>query len=511
MISQQKIPDLKKITPWFCLALLVFLPICAYSDEFYLGTTYKDYLTVSASNPFLPVLFLMGSVIGIITFFKPRIGLIIMLFFILFATDMPVGEKGMMQRSITVRIEDLILLLVSFGWLMNRAKTRTLSHVKDVPINKAILPMAIIIVLATLVGYFQGTLPPRQGFLFTMKRLEYFWIFFMTLNIIQTDKEATLAINILLVISVIVSCIGAFQYFLFPLSQFTRGGATSTTGFSRANTFADFLLVVIGLTMGLLIYTRNYRKTIIYSACLVLFLGSLVMTKSRGAYVSLLPVLVTFLAISRNRRAFQVLAVLSIVGLIYFVSQAMISGHAGMLVDKHGQDIKSQFSSIGSVVAEGPEADSSFNARYESWKDNIPRIMEYPLLGHGVGSIPMAYFDNHYGRELFETGFIGFIAFFFMNGVIFFTMLNFFHTAESMFAKSLALGFLSSLVGMLVHSITISNFYTILNMEAFWFICAIIMVLYYNQKYKTQAEKMPLAPTLAPADQAELKAVRDGS
>jgi hypothetical protein len=106
--------------------------------------------------------------------------------------------------------------------------------------------------------------------------------------------------------------------------------------------------------------------------------------------------------------------------------------------------------------------------------------MKYPVLGHGVGSVPLSYFDCHHVRELYETGFIGYLAFLYMNLVIFVTVLNLFYITDDRFVKGVSCGFLGGHIGMLVHGWSIANFYTIMNMEVFWFFVAILMIFYYN-------------------------------
>jgi hypothetical protein len=54
------------------------------------------------------------------------------------------------------------------------------------------------------------------------------------------------------------------QFFLFPLSYLSKGGATATSGFGRANTLADFYLIAGGVFLGLLIYSSEKRKIWIY-------------------------------------------------------------------------------------------------------------------------------------------------------------------------------------------------------------------------------------------------------
>ncbi|OGV57780.1 MAG: hypothetical protein A2X45_19780 [Lentisphaerae bacterium GWF2_50_93] len=412
-----------------------------------------------------------------------------MLFFIMISTDLPVG-KGDKVRTATMRYEDVILLLVSIGWILNRAKTRTLSSIKDCPLYKPILAMSAVIVLATILGYFMDTVQLKNGILYSMKRLEYFWIFFMTFNLMETRDDAWLSIRLFLGIAAIVAMIGVTQSMLFPLTDLARGGATATAGLGRANTLADFYLIILGVSLGLFIHSRNKKWMTIYIALTSLFIFALIMTKSRGAYVSIPFILLTILFVSRSRKFIIIMASIALFFSLYFAGSFFVTNQmAGILVNKHNDDIKYQFSSIGEVMEKGPKADSSMNARYTAWINTFPEMMRHPLLGHGVGSIPLFYFDNQYVIELYDTGFIGLAVFLYLNLIILLSVLTFYWNSNDEFYKGLSLGFLGGHVGILIHGMTVTNFYTIINMEAFWFILAIIMLLYHLETRRKQTER----------------------
>jgi hypothetical protein len=72
-----------------------------------------------------------------------------------------------------------------------------------------------------------------------------------------------------------------------------------------------------------------------------------------------------------------------------------------------------------------------------------------------------------------------------MNLVIFLTVVRLFYLTSDPFIKGISCGFLGGHVGMLVHGWSIANFYTIMNMEIFWFIIAVMMIMYHNH-YSTE-------------------------
>ena len=472
----------------------MFLPLSLSAQQ----TTeqIRNFLAISPDNPIFPVMILIGTLIAIFSFFYPRVGLLVMLFFMMISTDMQLDQSSQ-GRAASIRVEDIVLLLVSGGWLLNRAKTRSLSMFRSVPVNRPILFMAVIIILASSIGYIQDTLPLKRGILFTLKRLEYFWLFFMTLNIMESDKEVKKATTMLIYLTIFISLVGAIQFFLFPLSGLTGGGATSTSGFGRANTLADFYLIVGGMFLGLLIYATDRTKMWIYMIVMVLCTSAIIMTKSRGAYVSIPPLVVTLLLVTKNKRFLISMGVVLILIFMYTIgmmvihsTKGQIAQGANVLAQKHTGDIKNQFESLEDIAKGGPKADSSFYARYSAWINNIDNILAYPILGHGVGSVPLSYFDCQHVREMYETGLFGFIVFLYMNLIIFLTVLSLFYITEDPFTKGITSGFLGGHVGMMVHGWSIANFYTIMNMEIFWFVLAMIMILYHNHMQRIENRKL---------------------
>lgn len=476
----------------FFVILMFFAPLCVEGGFAY-KESMRNFISFSPENPYFFVLLFFGTILAVASFYFPRFGLIVMLFFIMISTDMPVGgEHVKAERSVSIRIEDIVLVLVSAGWLLNKARTRTLSLFKNVPVNKVIIIMSFVMLVATSLGIFQGTVSFHRAFFFIMKRLQYFWIFFMALNVMETDKEAERSIKLMLIVSTIVACIGIVQFFLFPASELVQGGATATVGFGRANTLADFYLIIIGLILGLIIYTKTHRWLLFYNTIFFLLMFALLMTKSRGAYVSIVPLFFTIFIVSRSKKILNFFLMLLLLGGLYYAFTHISMGEGGQLIKKHDSDIAEQFSSIKAVSEGGVEADSSLYARYTSCRDIWPEIKSHLLLGHGVGAMQLGFIDVQYFHELYDTGFIGLIAFLYMNIIIFLSVLLYFmHTGNS-FSKGIALGFLGAQAAVLAHGLTITSFYTILNMEAFWFILAMVMLMYYNEEFKRKSESAPV-------------------
>lgn len=478
----------KKIT--FTTLLCFFLPVVLSADTSFVNTVnkYRNFVSISPEQPLFPLILLLAFLVAVLTFFKPKLGLFVILFSMMISSDLPVSKTaGEVERSTTIRIEDLFILLVSGGWLLNRAKNRSLSIVKSTPVNQAMIMMTIAMLISSLIGIFQATVSFNRAILFTIKRLEYFWLFFMTLNIIDTKVDAKKLLNMALIFAGVIALVGAVQFFLFPASELVGGGATSTVGFGRANSLAGFYLLIIGIISGLL--TCSFSKKIYYWYLLTagITIIALLLTKSRGAFVAFIPLIFTAFIISKDKRILLIISSVLLIWVGYQAFNIVKNPVADFLIKSHYDDIGFQFESIKNVAIKGPKADSSFNARYLAWKDTMPKIFKYPLFGHGVGAMKLGFVDNQYIHELYDTGAIGLLCLLYFNFVIFLTLLKIYKTSRDEFNRGITLGFLSGQVAVLVHGVTITNFYTILNMEAFCFILALIMILYCEEKKSLSA------------------------
>ena len=300
----------------------------------------------------------------------------------------------------------------------------------------------------------------------------------MTINIIQLEDEGKTCVKLLLIGSVVIASLGLLQQIIAPAA----GGLTTTAGYARANTLGSFLLIMIGISMGMYLYDTS-KLSLIYFGIFVLLLGTLVFTKSRGAYVSVVPLVGIIAYITRSGKLITIM----ILGLLFVVSlmfmDVIFTGKVKLLADLHSDDFTQQFQSISDMATKGLQADSSMAARVAFWKASFPKMLKYPFLGRGVGSIALGTADNQYVREILETGLVGFLCLIYMNIVILAASHRVFVMSKDPLIKGFSAGFLGGHVGMLVHAMTISNFYTILTMEVFWFVTALIMLFEYAQRH----------------------------
>ena len=442
--------------------------------------TVSNYIRPSLDNPVFMAVLVLGMILGMVSFFSPRTGLLIMLPAALFGSEIQLGGGGGDARAAAVRIEDILLITVSLGWLANRAKTRTLLIMNRSPVNGPILWMSIAMIAATCMGLIQDTAPIGRSVLYTLKRLEYFWMFYMTLHIINDYKGCRQAIQLMYFATAAVALYGIIMVIIIPGSEspMFSGGLSATTGDGRSNIFGSFLLLVIAMSVGRICYADNHVQLLRNGAIFVVLLITLIATKSRASYVCVVPLILAMYALTRSRRILDLIIASAAIMLLGILALAMTSGRIGEFADLRAAEVQGQFESIGKVFREGPRADSSLADRFDMWETSWAKTKRYPIFGNGIGAAPLGTVDNQYVRELQETGVVGLFCFLVLIAAIMKSSYELFIVTQDRFVKSFAAGFLVGMIALLIHALTIANFYTILVMEIVCVMLAILMALH---------------------------------
>jgi hypothetical protein len=114
-------------------------------------------------------------------------------------------------------------------------------------------------------------------------------------------------------------------------------------------------------------------------------------------------------------------------------------------------------------------------ARVNSWKKAISEfIPKRPILGFGVTGVGLV--DTQIPLIIGETGILGFTIFLWLVFSVFKNSIYTFKTAQDPLLKSISLCVISSLVGLLFHSVGANTFIIIRIMEPFWFLTGLVLV-----------------------------------
>lgn len=482
-----------------------------------------------------PMKFSIGIVLGIAVFLivlvNLRLGLFLIVFSMLLSPELTVYEGGggrlEASKPITIRVEDLILLLICAVWLV---KTSVFDHIKvgyKTGINKYIFIYMGIVFISTFFGILTDKVSFKSGFFFTIKYLEYFVLFFMTVNIIKTtgDKKYVEQLINAMFITAFIVC-------LYAIATMGTGSGRASAPFEgevgEPNTLGMYLIIIGALAYGL-IYNKigAIKEHRLWGLIFILFIPFLA-TLSRVSYVALIPTLFMFGYLSKHKVWFVLCT-----GLLIFVLPLTIPLMKQQIKNLYSQEVKKMTQDIGQKVDSsatariekffedltskswdrilytftqqekkwrrqarvlGARVDTSTTARIESWQKVARDFIDNPLLG--TGTTGYAFVDGQYIKVLIESGLLGLAAFFTLIYQILKRSIHIYRSAVTPYYKGIALGFVCSLVGMITHALASNTFIIIRIMEPFCLLMGIVfMIPYLESLDKKQTPVEEQAPS----------------
>lgn len=244
------------------------------------------------------------------------------------------------------------------------------------------------------------------------------------------------------------------------------------------NHLAGFLEIALGLVAARAIFLRNECKSIeratilkvvtVYGA--VMIAGGLVVTLSRGGWLAASVGLLTLLLF--GGLAFKsLLPKLAVVGVIAACAGALlwsVDSVRNYLLKTVAVDFDKQQVAVG---------DPSLGGRIHMWKGTLPLIRENPVLGNGIGSWKWEfqkyhhpqifsfpeYTHNDYLNLASDYGLVGVLLLVLVFGAFFIRAFKVVQISKSGDERAFAIGTISGVVSILVHSFFDFNLHILAN------------------------------------------------
>ena len=226
----------------------------------------------------------------------------------------------------------------------------------------------------------------------------YIIVYYLCSEIKGYDK---LIVKSIIISSVIPLIVGLYQI------VFKKGFTTnfySEIGLNRArgtlvhpNAFAFYLLIII---VAIFFYIKTYKISVVFCILGVLSLFELYYTYTRGAWLGLVIMIVSYVFLSKTSIRNKI---------IFMVSLLIISVPVIQLTS----------SRFTNVLSSNMEL-SSFATRIDIWKGMVTLFKGKPIFGYGIGSFVPLNLElfkinlnahNDYLRLLIETGLVGVLSF----------------------------------------------------------------------------------------------------
>lgn len=413
---------------------------------------------------------IFSLVVVIATFIDINIGLIAILLSMLLSPELEAGSAQ--GRAVIIRAEDLLLILVSFTWLMKMAFVKQLPLIRSSQLNAPIGIYLAILSLSTLRGMIMGDVLPLKGMFYVFKLAEYFVLYFIVLNHTTTEKQVKLFLTVLIVTSLIVGIYGVTH-----IGKVDRISAPFE-GSGEPNTLGGYLLFILAILGGLIFHYRQRRA--LFILLFIFLVPTFVFTLSRSSYMGFLPALVAFTFLSKDKRVINSILMVFLCSVLFvtFGPKAVRQ----RVVDTFKPEPQQKLKGLGAIRL-GP----SPAARVESWNTVLTKLFpKKPLLGYGMTGV--FFLDSQYILVLAETGILGLLAFLWIFLRIWIAGVRTYNIVETPLNKGLTLGYLAGLVGLMVQAIGTNTFIIIRIAEPFWFFTAIVMKLTDVESGKAQME-----------------------
>ncbi len=380
----------------------------------------------------------------------------------LLSPEISIGETAgaSLGRGVTLRAEDFLLVVIGFSWFAKNAVNKEVGLFLKTPLNKAIFFYILSCLVSTGFGVMAGGVGAKTGFLYVLKYVEYFIVYFMVVNHLKSTDQIKRFVFCLLLTCFITGIMGILQ---IPGGQ--RVSAPFEGEIGEPNTFGGYLLFLGAITAGLLLKAQNGRSKQLFIFLILAIVPSLLFTQSRASYLGLIVACFVIGMLTRHR--------IIITG---FLASALLLSPLFL-----PQEVKdrilytfTQPQEAGQVRIGEIRLDTSTSARIDSLQQIMKDWPKKPIIGYGVTGY--VFLDSQYPKVLIETGIVGLLAFLYLLYSIFKLAFRRMRDAKNPYFKGLAIGFFAGYIGLLFHALGANTFIIVRIMEPFWFFAGIIAV-----------------------------------
>lgn len=395
------------------------------------------------------------------TVIKVELGIYFLVIAMLLSPEITTGEVGDFgERRVNIRYDDILIIIIFLGVLVKLSFEGRMVLWRPNPINAAIFGYMLVAVISTLnaLRHSVDAWDKSVAFFVLLKMVEFYMVFFTVGLAITTAKDVRRQLVVFFVVATTVSL-----YALFSIGRLSRVSAPFESGGTEPNTLGGYLMIIICLALGLLLYAPRGRYKIGLMAIALTSTLPFIMTLSRASYLALLFGVTTVGVLSR--RAWVVATVLLVLAL------------SPVIMPKDVKDRVNYTFQRGSGVQIGNsdiQVDKSTYERIYVWKKVRHNLRVWPWFGGGISWDTVL--DSQYARVIIETGLVGMAAFTLLLVRILQTTRETYLWTRDWVARGLGIGMTGATVGLIIHGMGTISFLIVRIMEPFWFLIALCAV-----------------------------------
>jgi O-antigen ligase len=405
----------------------------------------------------------------LICFFSVKISLILLILSMTLSPEIAVGATA--KRAISARIEDVLLLIMTVSWMVRMAIFKDIGFMLKTQLSRPIITYSMIAILATTMGVLRGNVQAAPGFFFTLKIIEYFFLFNVVVNFIQTEKEIENLLNLLLGVCGII-CI-------YSMLMVASGGDISapfegSTG--ERNTLSGYLVLMGAVAGGVLMNTKIGLEKTLLSILLFFIIIVLLFSLSRSGWISsIIAIGVLFACAKQKNMYFMILAV-------------MLFTIPFLLPQVAHERINFTFHQTARVVEQfqifGIRLDTSTSARIFAAQAVLNQFIKHPFFGFGMTG---AFFiDGQFFRVLLEMGILGLGAFIWLLTNVHNVIRRTMHMELSSRLHGMVVGFYAGFWALIFHAFSANTFIIVRISEPFWCLTGLTVLLLTIKRTKAE-------------------------
>lgn len=432
----------------------IFLPVAG------VGTLVLSYLIIGREMNI--VLYgAIGLCLLLVCFFSVRISLALLIFSMLLSPELIVGETT--KREITLRVEDILLLVMTVGWMFRMAVFKDIGTVVKNPLNAPILAFSLVAVTSTLLGVSRGDVQLASGFLFTLKFIEYFFLYIIVVNYVQTERDANSLLMMILTVFGIICMYGLYQVI--------AGGDIAAPFEGQAgekNTLSGYLVLVGAVAGGVTIHSDSAAEKRLLAVLIVVCLVVLLLSGSRSGWLAMTTASVLLFILAPRKDVF-VMLVCALLLLFPLLVPASVQERWAFTFGEQTYHPGMQVNLFGLRL------DTSTSARIFSAMNISGNFTKHALFGYGVTGY--SFVDGQFLRVLIEMGLVGLGAFIWLFARLH-RLIRLAMRRDDLppRLRGMVVGFYAAFWALMAHALTANTFIIVRIAEPFWCLAGLTVV-----------------------------------
>jgi hypothetical protein len=463
----------------FNLRFLIAIPIIILL-AYFIGQS------VSAS-PFIVITIVMSIVSAILTFQNPENGLIFLVYSMLLSPEIPIGNVP--GRPVAIRVDDVLIIIVFVAWLAHISVQKDWKGFLITPFDKLLIGLTALYIVSTSWGIFEGRINPLKGFFYALKYIEYFILYWITVNVLVTESVINRSMRAGLITCLIVT---VYVYAMMP-SHMRASAPFDKVGGEPAS-LGGYYLIIFSILISLLLHADTTASVIIPAIVLLCVFAPFVRTLSRASYLAIVPLTLSILFFTKKRKVMYALILIGSVIFLPIIAPTLTNDAMKRINETFTADSSGSYKSVNVSVGRRITDQSALD-RIFSWKMVArEKLMRSPftfLFGNGVTGV--GFIDGQFFSNLGEIGVIGILMFYGLIIKIFLFAKRVYMESSRPMAQGLSLALMATVVGLLTQSISTNTFIIVRIMEPFWFLTGLVVAIHtlQEQPATTQTDRAP--------------------